>query len=88
MITKNDTIIEDWYQSKDKAPCQAGGQVDVIFCSKGWACAMVGMFTNYGDTEQWSMYDQENDRFIDWNIVPEMWMYMPHVPKNNKVKNA
>ena len=86
MITKNDTTIDDWYQTKDKLPCEPGGQADVIFCSKGWVCAIVGMYTRYTEAEQWSMYDQGNDRFMDWNIVPEMWMYMPHIPTDSKVK--
>jgi hypothetical protein len=81
MITKNETVISDWYKTKEKLPCEVGGQVGVIFCSGGWACAMVGMFTNFGETVIWSRYDQQEDRFEEWTIEPEFWMFMPNPPE-------
>ena len=71
---------DGWFKTDELLPCEKGEQKDVIFCSPGWACAFVGMFTNFGTTQEWAVYDQQSDCFYEYDSIPVYWMFMPKPP--------
>lgn len=84
MFEKNETTFADWNKTAEKLPCRIGKQIHVIFCSEGWACSIVGMFTYFNeDFWQWCAYDQQNDKFLEWGQPePDYWVLMPEPPKS------
>ncbi len=86
------TDLGPWTRTADARPTDApGGQVDVLFGSRDWGWAIVGLYTNWPDAEvakgavRWQMYDQEKDRYVDYIMPgepePEFWMLKPELPK-------
>jgi hypothetical protein len=83
------TRVYAWTRTADATPTtEPGAQANVIFCSPGWGWPIVGMYTHWPEDsglDRWAMYDQVNDRYVDWGKPsPELWMPFPEVPKEGK----
>jgi hypothetical protein len=75
-----------WIRFSDELPTNIeGGQVDILFGSKGWATYIRGMYTHITDIpldERLSEYISNIDRFYHWESkMPTHWMMLPEKPK-------
>ena len=76
------TDLFGWVRTADRLPgANAGDQTNVLMWSPEWATWLKGMVTLLdGNTScEWSLYDQENDRYHVWEHIPEFWL-SPSLP--------
>jgi len=69
-----DAACSAWVKTADKLPGQIGDQVDVLMWSPEWATWLKGMVTRWEDECEWSIYNQQDDRYHDWHYPPAFWM--------------
>jgi hypothetical protein len=69
-----DAACSAWVRTADKLPGQIGDQVNVLMWSPEWATWLKGMVTRWEDECEWSIYNQQDDRYHDWHYPPEFWM--------------
>jgi len=73
-----------WIKTEDTLPTgEFMKQIDVMMYSPGWAGAISGLYTHLPGcekleneisvSEEWSAYDQQNDRYIDLEVIPKYW---------------
>lgn len=64
-----------WTATTDRLPTTAvGDQVDVLMWSPEWTTWLKGMFTMWNENwQEWSVYDQQNDRYYELGWIPEFW---------------
>lgn len=63
-----------WVKTADRLPCEVGEQSDIMMWSPEWATWLKGMVTRWADGCEWAIYNQQDDRYIEWEHVPEFWM--------------
>jgi hypothetical protein len=67
-----------WVRTADRLPGEPGEpgeQTDVIMWSPEWATWLKGMTTRWMDGScEWAIYNQQDDRYHDWEYPPEFWM--------------
>lgn len=78
-----------WVRFEDKLPTEEEmGQKDIFFCHPKWATFIVGLYTNYPDSqlrEKLAQYNQQDDKYYEWvSMLPTHWMYAPKKPTNTK----
>lgn len=77
---------EEWIKFEDKLPTNIlGEQVNILFCSPGWATYIRGMYDHNEDLlikERLSSYNQEIDRYVEWlSKMPTHWFKLPDKPE-------
>ena len=73
-----------WVRTADKLPGQVGDQVDVLMWSPEWATWLKGMVNRWEDECEWSIYNQQDDRYHEWPYPPEFWM-SPILPNDESI---
>jgi hypothetical protein len=69
------TTCSTWVRTTDRLPGEPGEQTGVLMWSSEWATWLKGMVTRWMDGScEWSIYNQQDDRYHDWGHVPEYWM--------------
>lgn len=64
-----------WVRTANRLPGEPGEQTDVLMWSPEWATWLKGMVTRWMDgTCEWSIYNQQDDRYHEWEYPPEFWM--------------
>ena len=74
-----------WIETALELPGKQGEQTDVIMYSPEWATWIKGMVTRWENDElEWSVYDQQNDKYLVWSRPPKYWM-RPVLPSNSNL---
>jgi hypothetical protein len=76
-----------WVRTAERLPGKIGEQVDVLMWSPEWATWLKGMVTRWEDECEWAIYNQQDDRYHEWEHVPEFWM-SPILPNAGRVASA
>jgi len=81
MTTKpQSSALLSWVKTSDSLPGIADEQCGVLMWSPGWATWLKGMITRWADgSAEWSIYDQQNDRYYECEYPPEYWL-CPYEP--------
>ena len=67
--------LSGWVRTADRLPCEAGEQANILMWSPGWATWLKGMATRWRDGScEWAIYNQQQDRYHQWEHQPEFWM--------------
>lgn len=74
-----------WVRTVDMLPGEPGEQADVLMWSPEWATWLKGMVTRWeNDACEWAIYNQQDDRYHEWEHVPEFWM-SPILPNSESI---
>lgn len=77
-----------WVRTVDMLPGEPGEQADVLMWSPEWATWLKGMVTRWeNDACEWAIYNQQDDRYHEWEHVPEFWM-SPILPNAERIHGA
>ena len=77
-----------WVKTSDRLPGEPGEQTDILMWSPEWATWMKGMVTRWMDGScEWAIYNQQDDRYHEWEYPPEFWM-SPILPNVNVLASA
>ena len=64
-----------WKETAKSLPTATPGeQVEVLMWSPQWATWLKGLYTHLGDTQEWALYNQQEDRYEVFAELPMFWM--------------